>query len=220
MKRTLALITTTVFLFFSENFIAQNNTNNAGEIHGNFQVDAQYYLEDTLIGTTIAQEKMLSNAFSNIVYTRGNITAGFRFESYLNALQSIDPKYKGTGVPYRFVTYTLEDLEITAGNFYEQFGSGLVLRAYEEKGLGIDNCFDGIRLKMNPYRGIYLKGMVGTQRNYFIKAGLVRGFDGEIHLGELRGFHFLTAKVQEAIKFLKFPERKSSTITIQAFGWM
>src|SRR5688572_29217433 len=100
------------------------NTNSLGEIHGNFEVNAQYYNEDTVIGTKEAPEKMLSNAYANFLYTRGNLTAGFRFESYLNPLQSIDSKYKGTGIPYRFVTYTVEDLEVTAGNFYEQFGSG------------------------------------------------------------------------------------------------
>jgi len=184
VRRKIALIATLSIFIFQNSSAQNNNTNSLGEIHGNFEVNAQYYLDDTLIGTTTAQEEMLSNAWSNIVYTRGNFTAGFRFESYLNALQSIDPKYKGTGIPYRFVTYKVEDLEITAGNFYEQFGSGLVLRAYEEKGLGIDNCFDGVRLKMNPFRGIFLKAFVGTQRNYFAKAGLVRGFDGEINLNE------------------------------------
>ena len=39
-------------------------------------------------------------------------------------------------------TYTIDGLEITAGNFYEQFGSGLIFRSYEEKGLGIDNAMD------------------------------------------------------------------------------
>ena len=31
-------------------------------------------------------------------------------------------------------------VDFTVGNFYEQFGSGIVLRAYEEWALGIDNA--------------------------------------------------------------------------------
>ena len=40
------------------------------------------------------------------------------------------------------------------GNYYEQFGSGLVLRTYEDKGLGVDNV-DGLRLKYSPFNGLW-----------------------------------------------------------------
>lgn len=158
---------------------------NAGEIHGNMQMDAQYYSEDTSIGAAPVPEKMLMNGFANINYVKGNFSAGLRYESYLNTIQGFDPRYKGNGIPYRYAGYKADELEVTIGNFYEQFGSGLVLRAYEEKGLGIDNAFDGLRLKY-AVRGFYLKGLVGKQRSYFSQGpGIVRGFDGEVHLGEL-----------------------------------
>ena len=165
---------------------AQDNSssNNAGEIHGNIQTDVQYYNEDTSIGAAPVPEKMLMNGFANINYVKGNFTAGLRYESYLNTIQGFDPRYKGNGIPYRYANYKADELEVTIGNFYEQFGSGLVLRAYEEKGLGIDNAFDGLRLKYTV-RGFYLKGLVGKQRSYFSQGpGIVRGFDGEVHLSE------------------------------------
>jgi hypothetical protein len=34
---------------------------------------------------------------------------------------------------------------VTIGNFYDQFGSGMIFRAYEERQLGIDNSLDGIK---------------------------------------------------------------------------
>ena len=43
-----------------------------------------------------------------------------------------------------------DNLTVTAGNFYEQFGSGLILRSFEERTLGIDNALDGLRLKYAP----------------------------------------------------------------------
>ncbi|MEW6470638.1 MAG: DUF6029 family protein, partial [Bacteroidota bacterium] len=130
-------------------------------------------------------EKMLMNGFANIIFTKGNFSAGLRYESYLNTLQGFDPRYKGNGIPYRFASYKADELEVTAGNFYEQFGSGLVLRAYEEKGLGIDNAFDGLRLKY-VIHGFYLKGLIGKQRSFFTQGpGIVRGFDGEVNLNEL-----------------------------------
>ena len=162
-----------------------NSSGNAGEIHGNMQMDAQYYNPDSTIGAAPVPEKMLMNGFMNLIYTKGNFSAGARYESYLDPIQGFDPRYKGNGIPYRYASYKADELEVTAGNFYEQFGSGLILRAYEEKGLGIDNAFDGLRLKYSTH-GFYLKGLTAKQRSYFSQGpGIVRGFDGEVHLSEL-----------------------------------
>lgn len=172
------------FLSAQETSTPPPSGNNAGEIHGNFQTDAQYYNPDSTIGAAPVPEKMLMNGFLNVNYVKGNFKAGVRYESYLNGIQGFDPRYKGNGIPYRYASYTVDELEVTAGNFYEQFGSGMVLRAYEEKGLGIDNVFDGLRLKYTV-NGFYLKGLVAKQRSYFSQGpGIVRGFDGEVRLGE------------------------------------
>jgi len=182
MKRNyslIALISLSPILSFSQE---NNSSGNAGEIHGNMQMDAQYYNPDSSIGAAAVPEKMLMNGFCNLIYTNKNFSAGVRYESYLNVMQGFDPRYKGNGIPYRYATYTVDELEVTAGNFYEQFGSGMILRSYEEKGLGIDNVFDGLRLKYTTH-GIYLKGLVGKQRSYFAQGpGIVRGFDAEVHL--------------------------------------
>jgi hypothetical protein len=154
-------------------------------ITGNFQIDAQYYIEDSTIGAPYVPEKMLTNGFGNINYMKGNFAAGIRYESYQNALLGFNEKYKGAGITYRFASFKVNDLEVTLGNFYDQFGNGLVFRSYEERGLGLDNAMDGIRLKYNPYSGIYLKGFIAQQRYYFDKGpGIVRGFDGEVALSE------------------------------------
>ena len=76
---------------------------------------------------------VLNNAFLNINYIKGKFRAGLRYESYLNALADYDPEFKGNGIPFRYATYSIDGLEITAGNYYEQLGSGLIFRAYEEK---------------------------------------------------------------------------------------
>jgi len=177
-------------LIYSNISVAQLNTANLnnlnlGEVHGNFQADAQYYIPDTTIGAPDVPEQMLTNGFANIIYTRGKFTAGVRYESYLNALQGFDSRYQGNGIQYRFATYKSDALEVTVGNFYQQFGNGLVLRSYEERGLGFDNALDGIRLKYEPVKGIYLTGLNGKQRSFMTQGpGIVRGFDGEIQINE------------------------------------
>ena len=174
-----------ITLFWTSRAHAQESQTDLGQIHGNFQTDFQYYQPDSLIGAPDVPEQFLLNGFMNLNYSRGNFKAGVRFESYENALLGFDPRYKGTGIPYRYATYSADDWEITAGNFYEQFGSGLIFRAYEERGLGFDNAMDGIRAKFHPALGIRLVGIIGQQRFYFDKGdGIVRGIDADWNLNE------------------------------------
>ncbi len=112
--------------------------------------------------------------------------AGVRYEAYEDALQGYDTRYNGTGFPYKYIDYKSDNMEVTVGNYYEQFGSGLILRTYWQPQLGVDNSLNGVRVKYTPTPGVYLKGIIGDQRYYWgLGSGLVRGFDGEININEL-----------------------------------
>lgn len=155
-------------------------------IWGNFQMDAQYYLADSIIDAPEVPEKILMNAFANINISWQNFNFGMRYESYQNPMLGYDPRYKGSGIPYRFASYTQDNLEVTVGSFYDQFGNGLIFRSYEERNLGIDNAMDGIRLLYRPVKGLTMKGLIGEQRLYFDKGpGIIRGFDAELSINEV-----------------------------------
>tara|TARA_B100000497_G_scaffold125529_1_gene162174 strand:+ start:165 stop:1823 length:1659 start_codon:yes stop_codon:yes gene_type:complete len=179
--RTLTLILVCGFIPFLN--WAQDNQN--GSIQGDFNFSAQSYSEDPAINAQKVDETMLMNAYSNIRFNKGNFTAGVRFESYLNVLQGFDSRFDGNGIPYRFAQYNVNGLDITVGNFYEQFGNGLIFRSYEEKTLGIDNAMDGVRLKYSPLKGLSLKGFVATQRLFWEQGpGIIRGIDAELNLND------------------------------------
>ena len=172
-----------IFLITSPYIILSQN--NSPQINGSFETNLQTYQDDDAIGANAPDEAVLNNAFLNILYHQGKFTAGIRYESYLNALLGYDSEYQGNGIPYRFATYTSDELEVTAGNFYEQFGSGLILRSYEDKGLGVDNAMDGVRLRYNPLSGINLTSFIGKSRTYFdYSEGIIRGADAEINITE------------------------------------
>lgn len=184
-KRLLAAL-----LFLPAIFSAQ--TTPQGVLRGNFQFLAQQYSADSLINATVPDSKASINGFGNFLYTYGKVSAGWRIETYQNAIQgySAQNRYKGTGIGNRYVTYADSTLEITVGNFYEQFGNGLTLRTYWEPNLGIDNALDGTRVIFRPISGVTLKGIWGKQRldfdNQIIHAdGIIRGFDTEIWMNEL-----------------------------------
>lgn len=172
---------------------------NLGSVSGNFQIDAQYYREDTLIGAPDFPEDIGSNAFLNLIYNRGKLQAGMRYEAYLPTMQGF-LRETGSGIPYRFIRWQDEKFDVTAGTFYEQFGSGMVLRTYEEWGLGFDNSIDGFRAKGEPVKGLQLTGLIGRQRNAFsnkvenLSAGLIRGFNADWSINET--FDSLSAKTR------------------------
>lgn len=180
---------TLVTIFLVSSF-SQAQTNkldkiDLGSIHGNFDLGAQYYRSDTLIGAPDVPEQVLFNGFLNLNYTRGNFRAGLRYESYQNAMLGYSPEYKGNGIPYRYAGYKIGNFDFTAGNFYEQFGNGFTLRTYFEPTLGVDNSIDGFRVKYAA-KGITLKALIGTQRNYFEQSdGIVRASDFNIQLNDL-----------------------------------
>lgn len=178
-----------MFLGFSSYLFSQQDD---VIVQGNFQIDTQYYYEDSLINAVQPEEKARLNSFGYITLSKGNFQVGGRFEAYAPALLGYPAgsPWNGSGIGYRFANYKTDLIEITVGNFYEQFGSGLIFRSYEERFLGVDNAMDGARVRLNPYKGIYLKGVYGYQRQAFDSRivngpGLLRGFDGEASLNEL-----------------------------------
>ncbi|MBE9483962.1 MAG: hypothetical protein IMY74_03890 [Bacteroidetes bacterium] len=191
MKKLIPVLITGLTMIFSgaqaQNFV------DFGQVSGSFQFDGQYYMEDDKLGitdSTLDGKLFRMNGFGNIIYTNGNFRAGFRYEAYLPPIAGYNQKYEGHGIPYYFAEYQFKNIQITVGNFYEQFGNGLVLRSYEEWTLGYDNSIRGARVKIQPYKGIALKGLIGTQRYYWEpyangNRGIVKGIDAEFYLNDM-----------------------------------
>ena len=175
-------------ILFASKIIGQNNSN--GLVSGNIQTIGQYYQEDTIINAALPEHLYGFNGFANINYQKGDFRAGIRYESYLNTLEGYPSTFSGTGIGYRYISWNSDNLGVTIGNFYDQFGSGMIFRAYEERQLGLDNSLDGIRINYKPLKGVNLKGMIGKQRHRFEDGlingnGIVRAIDGELNINEL-----------------------------------
>ena len=188
MKLRLVILLT-LLIFFIVNINGQD-LKSPGVISGNIQTIGQYYQEDSIINAALPEHLYGFNGFANINYQKGDFRAGIRYESYLNTLEGYRTSFSGTGIGYRYLSWKSDNVGITIGNFYDQFGSGMIFRAYEERQLGIDNSLDGIRLTFQPVNGLFLKGMVGKQRHVFMDGlvngnGIIRAFDSELNLNEL-----------------------------------
>ena len=156
-----------------------------GNVTGNVQMDAQMSRADSTIGASDMVDKMRLNARADILYTNGNFSGGLRFEMYQNPLLGFDAEWRGQGLANYFVAYNTKRISVTAGWFYEQFGSGMILRAYEDRYLGLDNALLGLNLTLRPIEGVTIKALTGRQRHYWsLAGGLVRGVDGEVNVTE------------------------------------
>lgn len=173
------------------------------EVHGSFETDVMFYQPDNALGitdSTINGNNFGFNAFADIIYTLDNFSAGFRYEAYLPPIAGFDTQLEGQGFPYLWATYNTEKYSFTVGNFYEQFGNGLVLRTYQEWSLGYDNSINGVRVVAEPVKGLIFKGVYGTQRYYWSKwekngRGVVKGVDAELNFNDV--FKFMSdAKLQ------------------------
>ncbi len=184
MKNSLrAFLIVAIMSFGSKAILAQ--VLGGGEVHGSFQADAQYYKKDSTIGADAIPQKMAVNAFFEMRYTNKNFEAGMRYELFMPPLQGYDSRWKGNGFGYRFLRYRNKQIDITAGNFYEQFGTGMILRSYQEWNLGFDNSLDGVRVKYKV-KGITLTALAAKQRYYWsLGPGLIRGIDGQLSVNDL-----------------------------------
>ena len=209
------------FLFPALAF-GQGQEREAGSVSGNLQMLWQSYSEDPIIGAIVPPEQSGFNAFGNLIYQQGGFSAGVRYESYLNAVLGFPGRFKGSGIGYRYARYAdpTGKVDFTIGNFYEQFGSGMILRAYEERALGIDNALDGIRLILRPIEGVEVKAIYGKQRLDFDSRlingpGIVRAVDGSIDVNGLfsdRGGYDWKTKIRLGASFVsKFQD--GGTIT-------
>lgn len=181
MKKIIAIL---LILVGGSSLMAQGL--GGGTVTGNIQLDGQISRADSIIGAENVPEWLLMNARADILYTNGNFSAGLRYELYQNPLLGFNAKYKGQGIANYFVSYQGDRLGITAGNFYEQFGNGMIFRAYEDRYLGIDNAMMGLSVNYRPINGITIKGIIGKQRYYWeYGRGLVRGIDGEFSINDI-----------------------------------
>ena len=136
-------------------------------VRGSIQSDILIPQEDDKIGTGTYNDWGLTNTYAELHLMNKYMTAGARFEYLEHPLPGFEPNFKGWGLPHIYITGRYKGVELTAGDFYDQFGSGLILRTYEERSLGIDNSLRGGRLVVKPYKGINIKVLGGQQRIYW-----------------------------------------------------
>ena len=168
-------------LLCSSILLAQEN----GSFFGGFESNSQWLLDDDGINFVSPEDQFRSNNYFQLNYNLGKFTAGIQYEAYLpSALLGYSPIYDGqNNIGTYFLNFKNETLDITGGFFYEQFGSGLILRSWEDRQLGINNALKGLRINFTPTDYLDITGVYGQQRNGFeVSEGVIQGVDANIDL--------------------------------------
>lgn len=103
--------------------------------------------------------------------------------------------FEGYGMSHLSIEAAFDWGEISVGDVYGQFGSGLILDLYEDRSLGIDGSLRGVKIQATPYRGIHVTALGGKQRRYWncykdqafgwnYKRDAVLGADAEIQIDQ------------------------------------
>ena len=164
---------------------AQDDGSNGIVVTGSIQSDILIPQEDEAIGTENYSEWGLTNTYAEVGVMSKYVDAGVRVEYLDHPLPGFEKDFKGWGIANLYAKVHDKDLEVTLGSFYEQFGSGFVLRTYEERSLGIDNSLFGVRIAAKPFKGVTLKALTGMQRRYWsLGEELVSGADVELNVDQ------------------------------------
>ena len=148
-------------------FLCAQEPSDKLRLSGSLQSDVLLPEKDKATGAEASNGRLLTNTYLDLKATRRHLEAGARLEYLQHPLPGYEPDFKGWGVPYAYLKGRYKEAELTLGSFYEQFGSGFILRAYEERSLGIDNSLQGARLAYQPWAGVAVKALTGRQRRYW-----------------------------------------------------
>jgi hypothetical protein len=180
--KSIQILKLTIFcLIFSQ--IA--NGQNAGSWSGNFESNVNLFLKDSLIGPfNVPQydnQFVGGEAWLNLNYSKDDLSVGIRFDMYNNSnLRNPNDSYTDEGIGRWFVQKRINNLDLEVGYIYDQIGSGIIYRAYEQRPLFIDNALVGASAKYNISEDWFVKGFAGRQKNAFdIYGGTIKGFNTE-----------------------------------------
>ncbi len=185
MKNHLLLVCAICLTCFCQLAYSQEQEPSGGRISGSLEGNANFFMRDSLIGAanTPQYDRQLygADAWMNLQYSNWGFDFGLRFDLFNNSnLLNPTSSYTDQGIGNWFVRKRINKLGITVGYMYDQIGSGIIFRAFEERPLLIDNALVGLRLTYDIAPNWVIKGFTGRQKQQFdAYRSIIKGFSLE-----------------------------------------
>lgn len=139
-----------------------------GSLSAGFETNTTYYFNDEVTGAMAPESRFGSNNYLKMDYNHGNFAAGLQMEGYLPAINGHFPMMYSTDQFWRYDLYASfadQGWDVRIGSLYEQFGSGMLLRTYEDRTLGVNNALQGIRVAYTAGDFLNVRGLYGRVRD-------------------------------------------------------
>jgi hypothetical protein len=193
LKPTLLFLSAFILTQNVKSQVADSTVTEVKYLSGSLQANGNFYLRDSAIGAAnipqYDRQLVGADAWLNLNYSRSGFDIGVRFDFFQNS-QLLNPKasYSASGLGRWYVKKRIDKLSIYAGYVYDQIGSGIIFRAYEERPLAIDNALLGLNLTYDLTENWKIKAFTGRQKQQFdLYKSNISGFNSEgyIALGKV-----------------------------------
>ncbi len=122
------------------------------------------YVDDPVTGSVDKDRRFASNDYLKVDFYKGRFSAGVQGEGYFPALMGYPSELSGVSLSNAYAAWSGSRWSVTAGTIYEQFGSGLLFRTWEDRNIGLNNAVLGARAAFNLGGALSVKALWGTPR--------------------------------------------------------
>ena len=171
-----------------------------GYVTGSFETGNHLYVDDEVNEFQSADDRFGSNNYLKVDYYKGNFSAGLQMESYMPAQIGYPTELNKYALSNIYANWKDEDFQITAGTFYDQFGSGLLFRSWEDRLLGLNNAIMGARFAYDWEDKVAFKAIWGMPRlGMEFTDTQVRGADLSVSLSNIIGLDDILLSVEGSV---------------------
>ena len=210
MKKFLLLLGVAVATVFAVEEASAQIKAGEGQVSIALESNNSYYAPDkTLeeIGLVKPEQRVRgdfgSNDYLKVDYNIGRFSAGVQVDGYLPAMYGYDfydysqRDSKLNMFLTKYVQWEDANWGVRLGDIYDQFGNGLIFRAYEDRALAFNNSLAGARAHYNFNNMVNVKVVAGMPRLYDMRSKTaIWGADLSLSISDMAGWYDGMASIE------------------------
>ena len=203
MKKFLLLLGVAVATVFAVEEASAQIKAGEGQVSIALESNNSYYAPDKKledIGLVLPEKRVRgdfgSNDYLKVDYNIGRFSAGVQVDGYLPAMYGYDfydysqRDSKLNMFLTKYVQWEDANWGVRLGDIYDQFGNGLIFRAYEDRALAFNNSLAGARAYYNFNNMVNVKVVAGMPRLYDMRSkSAIWGADLSLSFSEMLGWY-------------------------------
>ena len=203
MKKFLLLLGVAVATVFAVEETSAQIKAGEGQVSIALESNNSYYAPDKKledIGLVLPEKRVRgdfgSNDYLKVDYNIGRFSAGVQVDGYLPAMYGYDfydysqRDSKLNMFLTKYVQWEDANWGVRLGDIYDQFGNGLIFRAYEDRALAFNNSLAGARAHYSYNNMVNVKVIAGMPRLYDMRSKTaIWGADLSLSFSEMLGWY-------------------------------